>query len=450
MSELLLDDSTTDLLTSWAPPVATSAPAPSAAEASAFPPPPPEPESLEKAGLTADEVESLVLKTLLLSGASSGAAVANQVCLPRTLVGATLSQLRDELLVSIKTAAGMNDFIFQLSEAGFARARQHHQRSSYCGAAPVPLAVYDRAIRRQAISQTKLSLPQLQRALADMTLRPEFVSLIAQAINDGRGMFLYGSPGNGKTTIAERICEAFGQTIWIPRMIGVGGDMLRLYDPSCHHAVEPPQLAATRHDRRWVLIRRPTVVVGGELTLEQLDPRYSAASGISEAPVQMKAGGGVLVIDDFGRQRVSSTEILNRLIVPLEKQFDFLSLASGRQIQTPFELLFVLSTNLEPKQLVDEAFLRRIPYKIEVHNPTEDQFREVFRKEAQKLQYQVEPGALDYLIAEHYSDLSRPLRFCQPRDLMRQVKNYCEVLGRPKAVDRHTLDIAVRNYFVGI
>jgi hypothetical protein len=190
--------------------------------------------------------------------------------------------------------------------------------------------------------------------------------------------------------------------------------------------------------------------VGGELTLEQLDTSYNAATGISEAPVHLKANGGALVIDDFGRQRVSSTDILNRLIVPLEKQFDFLNLASGRQIQVPFDMLFVLSTNLEPRELVDEAFLRRIPYKIEVADPTEDEFRSLFAILAQKAGYSCPVAVIDYLIDTHYRKTNRPLRFCQPRDLLRQIKNYCAVHHLPLEIDRECMDVAVENYFAAI
>jgi hypothetical protein len=412
-----------------------------------FPDAPPEPQSLAEAGLNEGDVEALVLKTLLQLGNSTGSEVAQEICLSRSLTSETLSRLRDELLIAIKTSSGVNDFVYQLTEAGAARAKQHATRCNYVGAAPVPLAVYADATRRQSIQNTRLKIQQLQAALADLTLRTEFVQQIAQAIHDGRGLFLYGDPGNGKTTIAERIVGAFGQHLWIPRMVTIGGDLLRLFDATCHQPADAAHLAITKYDRRWVLIERPTVVVGGELTLEQLDARYHATAGISEAPVQMKANGGALLIDDFGRQRVSSTEILNRLIVPLEKQIDYLNLASGRQIQVPFDLLFILSTNLEPRQLVDEAFLRRIPYKIRVADPNEQEFRGLLEHLAKDKGFAVDIAAVDHLLDTHYRKLNRPLRFCQPRDLLRQMKNFCEVLERPHQVSRESIDAAVMNYF---
>lgn len=424
--------------------------APPATPGPALPPPPPEPASFVAAGVSDGEVEALVLKTLLHRGDSSGSQVASHVCLPRRLVGEVLDRLRDELLVAIKSSAGIHDYLYQLSDAGFQRARRHAEQCNYTGAAPVPLATYVRAIQRQSLQAASLPLAKLTESLGNLTLTPEFISQVAQAINDGRGMFLYGSPGNGKTTLAEQICDAFGQHLWIPRMVGIGGDLLRLFDPSCHEEVAAPQLEGVAYDRRWVLIRRPTVVVGGELTLEQLDARYDQASGISEAPVQMKANGGALLIDDFGRQRVSSAEILNRLIVPLEKQFDFLHLASGRQVQTPFDLLFILSTNLEPRELVDEAFLRRIAYKIEVHNPSEEQFRGLFLSQAEQMGYGLRQETLDGFLQEQYASAGREMRFCHPRDLLRQVKNYCEVHELPREVTPKALAVAVKNYFAGL
>ncbi len=408
---------------------------------------PPEPQGLDHAGVSASEMESMLLKALLHLGASSGAALADSVCLPSSLVREALSQLRDELLIGIKSAAGLHDYVYQLTELGHARAKQHRERCSFVGAAPVPMAVYWRAMQRQSIQQCGLSLAAMQQALADLAIKPNLVSRLCQAVNDGGGMFLFGKPGNGKTTVAERLCDAFGQHIWIPQMVSVGGDLIRVFDPACHQRVETPGLATQRYDRRWVLVRRPTVVVGGELTLEQLETNYQAAQGINEAPIQMKATGGALVIDDFGRQRAGCDAILNRLIVPLEKGFDYLSLASGRQVRTPFDTLFILSTNLEPRDLVDEAFLRRIPYKIEVRGPDEVEFRELFDRMASAAGFEVAPGAVDWLLETAYRTAARELRYCHPRDLLRQVRTYCTVHDLPRQVSEQTLGVAIENYF---
>ena len=416
----------------------------------AYPTPPPEPGSLLEAGLSEGYVDALLLKCLLHSVNATAGDIATRSRLSRAIVGESLNRLRDDLMVTIKGQVGAGDYVYQLTEAGHAAGRRHAEHANYADAAPVPLAAYEHAIRAQAIGQSRVTIQSLRAAFGELTMGDEMLSLLAQAVADGKGLFLYGSPGNGKTTIAEHLCAAFGRYLWIPRAISVGSDVVRLFDESCHEPALAGELKNVRYDRRWVLIKRPTVVVGGELTLEGLDPSYNAASGVSEAPVQLKANGGVLVIDDFGRQRVSPTELLNRLIVPLEKQHDYLSLASGRQVRVPFELLCALSTNLEPQELVDEAFLRRIPYKVEVVDPTTQQFRELFSYYAGKLQIELPDGAVDRLLAAHYQPRQRPLRFCHPRDLLRQAKNYCRVHDKPARADDESLGAAVANYFAGI
>jgi hypothetical protein len=411
---------------------------------------PPEPTTLLETGISRAELESLVLKILLQRGAGAGTMITEIACVSRSIVSDLLDKLRTELLVTIKASSGIQDFVYQLTEAGFKRAQQHASRCNFVGPAPVQFDEYVASIYRQSLQRAPFTLGQLRRAMASLVLQPSLVSQIAQALNDGRGLFLYGSPGNGKTSIAERVCSAFGQCVWIPQIVTIHGELMRIYDPSCHEAVKSPQLDAFKYDRRWVLIRRPTIVVGGELTMDYLETRFNTAAGIAEAPVQLKSNCGTLVIDDFGRQRVSSTDILNRLIVPLEKHYDFLYLASGRQIQVPFDELLVLSTNLEPRELLDEAFLRRIPYKVEVGDPTEVQFRELVKAQAAQVGFEVEPGAIDHLIEQHYRRAHRPYRFCHPRDLLRQIKNFCEVHGQPKRLTPDNFDLAVQNYFAGL
>ena len=411
---------------------------------------PPEPSSLLESGLPKSELESLVLKILLQRGACTGNVIGEVACMPRSIVAETLDRIRNELLVTIKSSSGIQDYVYQLTEAGFKRAQQYAARCNFVGPAPVVFDDYVASIYRQSLQRAPFTLNQLSRALASMVLQPSLISQIGQALNDGRGLFLYGAPGNGKTSIAERVCSAFGQCVWIPQIVTIHGELMRIYDPSCHEIVKSPQVDALKYDRRWVLIRRPTIVVGGELTLEYLETRFNTSAGIAEAPVQLKANCGTLVIDDFGRQRVSSTEILNRLIVPLEKHYDFLYLASGRQIQVPFDELLVLSTNLEPRELLDEAFLRRIPYKIEIGDPTEVQFRELVKAQATSLAFEIEAGAIDHLIEQHYRRAHRPYRFCHPRDLLRQVKNFCEVHGHQKRLTPDAFDLAVQNYFAGL
>ena len=244
---------------------------------------------------------------------------------------------------------------------------------------------------------------------------------------------------------------AFGKYIWIPRAISVDGEIIRLFDPVNHVAAPVEEshglIDQRKIDRRWIRIRRPTIVAGGELTMEALEVSPNATTGINEAPLQLKSNCGILVIDDFGRQRIRIDELLNRWIVPLEKRYDFLNLPNGKKVNVPFDQLIVFSTNLEPRDLVDEAFLRRIPYKIEIVDPTEVEFRYLFEVMAEKLGFAFDPSPVDYLIEEHYHKAKRPLRFCQPRDLLLQVRNYCVYFDRPLEMTNEYFDRAVENYF---
>ncbi len=265
------------------------------------------------------------------------------------------------------------------------------------------------------------------------------------------GCFYIGAPGNGKTSIAERVTKAFGQYLWIPRAIGVDGEIIRLYDPSNHEEAPLDSRGGLidnrKIDKRWIRIRRPTIVVGGELTMDNLEVTLNTATGISEAPMQLKSNCGTLVIDDFGRQRMSTDELLNRWIVPLEKRYDYLNLASGKKIQVPFDQLIIFSTNLEPKDLVDDAFLRRIPYKIEVVDPTEDEFRSLFEMMCPKLGFEYRSEPIDYVVTQHYKQSQRPFRCCQPRDLLLQVRNFCLFHNLPLELTNEYFDFAVENYF---
>jgi predicted ATPase with chaperone activity len=263
-------------------------------------------------------------------------------------------------------------------------------------------------------------------------------------------MFLYGAPGNGKSTLARAITLCFGQEIWIPRAITEDGQIIKLFDASCHRPVTETSSGVFKlreYDHRWVRIRRPTVVVGGELTMDGLELRHDPTSNVSEAPLQMKSNGGCLVIDDFGRQRIEPAELLNRWIVPLEEGHDFLTLPTGKKIQVPFEQLIIFSTNLEPRELVDEAFLRRIPYKIELADPTEDEFRDLFRLYAEKFGCPYHADVVEELIERHYRRRGHALRRCHPRDLLKQVRSFCRYKNLPFEMRLDYLDAVLQSYF---
>lgn len=410
-----------------------------------------EPETFLDAQLTESQVEGLILKFLLSRGDASGRDIADQVKLPFRPVEELLRQMKSDQLIGHRGAAPMNDYVFQLSELGRERARRLSEICTYYGAAPVALEDYIASVAAQSLVNQHPTKEDLADAFSDLLISPRMMARLGPAINSGRGLFLYGAPGNGKTSIAERVTRAFGEYIWVPRAIGVDGDIIRLYDP-CNHELAPEEeqtglLDKRKIDKRWIRIRRPTIVVGGELTMDNLEVSISIGTGISEAPLQLKSNCGTLVIDDFGRQRMSTDELLNRWIVPLEKRYDYLNLPGGKKIQVPFDQLIIFSTNLEPKDLVDDAFLRRIPYKIEVVDPEFEEFQNLFNLVAPKMGVEFRPDVFEYLVERHYRRTGRPMRCCHPRDLLLQVVNFCNFNGITPEMTNETMDFAVENYF---
>jgi len=412
---------------------------------------PMEPNSFREAGLTDSEVESLVLKYLLARGDATGREIASQVRLPFVLIDELLRTMKNEQLVVHRGAAPMNDYQYQSTDLGRERGRRFSSRCTYFGAAPVALDDYVNSVKEQSLTQQQPTQEDLHRAFSDLLLNERMLTRLGPAMNSGRGLFLFGSPGNGKTSIAERVTRAFGRHVWIPRAIGVEGEIIRLFDPSNHE--EAPLEAneglidQRKIDKRWVRVRRPTIIAGGELTMSALEVTLNTSTGISEAPLQLKSNCGTLVIDDFGRQRMSIDELLNRWILPLEKRFDFLNLPNGKKITVPFDQLIVFSTNLEPRELVDEAFLRRIPYKIEVVDPTEEEFRELFKMMAPRLGFDYMEEPIDYLIETYYHKTGRSFRCCHPRDLLLQVRSLCAYRNRAAELSNEFFDMAVDNYF---
>jgi predicted ATPase with chaperone activity len=414
---------------------------------------PAEPQSLEQTGISIIVIETLILKYLLQIGSTSGRDIAQHLCLPFGVLEDVLLALRSRQVLVHQGQAAVGDYCYALTEQGNGRARAAMQACSYVGPVPVPLDEYVMSVDAQTIRAEPARREQLLAAFRGISIESELLDQLGPAVNSGAGMFLYGAPGNGKTTLAKRITNCFGQHIWIPRTLTEDGQFIKLFDAACHDAVEEAEgsIIKTAHaDRRWVKIRRPTVVVGGELTMDNLEIRHDARSNVSEASIQLKSNCGCLLIDDFGRQRIDATDLLNRWIVPLECRHDFLTLATGKKIQVPFEQLIIFSTNLEPMDLADEAFLRRIPYKIEVKNPSVTEFARLFEAACRTFGCKFFPEAVHYLIETHYSPFGRPLRRCHTRDLLAQIKNYCVYYGRPMELRPDYLDRVVRSYFTSL
>lgn len=412
---------------------------------------PMEPQSLSEGGVNETLLEAIVYRFLLSVGEATGREVADQVKLPFLMVQPVLNRIKMEQNVAYKSATSANDYVYVLTEQGRHIAHGHQRICSYFGACPVPLEKYLESVRLQSLEGQYPKRRDLEEAFGDLLINPAMFEKLGPAIASGKGMFLFGYPGNGKTSIAERVTKAFGRYIWVPRAIEISGEVMRFWDPTSHTS-EMPEVShglfdSSGFDKRWVRIRRPTIIAGGELTMEMLEVQINHDTNVIEAPLQLKSNCGTLVIDDFGRQKMRVDELLNRWIVPLEKRYDFLNLASGKKIQVPFDQMVVFSTNLEPKDLVDDAFLRRIPYKIEAENPAEDDFRRLFKLMCGVVGVPYRPAAIDYLIATHYLPSGRPMRMCHPRDLLLQVKHYCLYHDLPIELEEKYLDYACQNYF---
>ncbi len=422
--------------------------------------PPPEPRSVEDTGINLAFLADLVLKVMYTRGFLMGHEIADAVRLPFSgIVDRALDHLRREHLAEVRGSGGFGESSYQyvISDEGRSRARETMEKSQYVGPAPVTLEAYTKMANAQSIKGFTITEEQMKRGFAHLVLNEHILSLLGPAINSGKSVFLFGEAGNGKTVIADAIGAMLPGAIFVPYAINVDGHVIKVFD-ELHHRVVPekedddddaPGLRrGERYDKRWVLIRRPMITVGGELALESLDLSYDDTVKFYEAPYQLKANGGVFLIDDFGRQQMSPHALLNRWIVPLEKRIDFLTLATGRKIDVPFDTLVIFSTNLNPEQLVDEAFLRRIRYKINVPDPTWEDFREIFKRicNAKGVQYSEE--GLRHLVMEHYIKPKRKPRAVHPRDIIDELTDIARFRNVPPVMSKELLDLACSTYFI--
>lgn len=411
-----------------------------------------EPSSVEETGLEISFISDLILKTIYFNSMTTAQAIADTLCLPFfNVVDRALTLLKREELIEVIGSNGFGELAYQylVTPKGSARAHDVIARSSYVGPAPVTIELYREVVRSQAIGNVKVTPADVRRATADLIVAEEILDTLGQAVTTGRSLFLYGEPGNGKTVLAERVTELLGGTVLIPHAVHVDGQIIKVLDLHNHIPVALPG-SKSELDRRWVTCKRPYIVVGGELVLQSLDLVWDSANKFYEAPFQMKANGGMFMIDDFGRQQVRPSELLNRWIVPLEKRLDYLTLHTGKKIEIPFDEIIVFSTNLSPTDLVDEAFLRRIQSKVKIDNPTLDQYREIFKRQCDALSVPFDQNGLVYLLREYYVKPKRELRACHPRDILRTLTGIARYLDRPAILSTDLIDRACKTYFVDL
>jgi predicted ATPase with chaperone activity len=414
---------------------------------------PPEPQTIEQTGLTLGFLADLALKTLYLRGQMSMADLAGALGLGiQGVTDKIMDFLKTERLVEIRGGAGLSSASYQfvIVERGSQKAQEALARSQYVGKAPVPLATYVAAVQRQSISNIHVTPEDLARAFAHMVIPRETLAQLGPAVNSGKSIFLFGPPGNGKTTIGEVLVSLMRGEVVLPYAVEIDQQVIKIFDQVYHRPVmEQAASDRLRFDHRWIISKRPIVMTGGELTLETLDLIYDETSKFYEAPFQMKANGGIFMVDDFGRQRVSPKDLLNRWIVPLEKRVDYLTLHTGKKIEIPFDMLIIFSTNLDPADLVDEAFLRRIRYKIGIEAPTVAQYEEIFKRMCARKNIEYRAESMSQILAI-YRTKNIGLRSCHPRDIIEQLIDTARFLGQPPALTSQLVEMACESYFVSL
>ena len=413
---------------------------------------PPIPFTIQDLNIQKSFIEDMVIRTLYFRGNVTGGQVALALRVPfYGLLSVVMEQLRAQELIDINGQVGLGDagYQFTLTPKGQTRAHDALEKTGYNGPMPVSYNDLLASIRAQTIKSLVVTRQSIKRAFADLIISDSMFYQIGPAVNSASSIFFFGAAGNGKTSIAERITRLMGDSIFVPYACEADGQIIKIFDPINHTPLDDLEdTQSIDYDARWVRIKRPVVVVGGELTMQSLDLIYNDNSKTYEAPFQMKANGGIFLIDDFGRQMMRPMELLNRWIVPLEKRYDYLTLITGKKLEVPFDQLIVFSTNLDPADLADEAFLRRIKYKINIIDPSEEQFRNIFQLVCKGKKVPYDDKGIDYLIKRWYVPFKRPFRSCQPRDLLDQMAAMAKYMMEPCSLTPDLIDSACSTYFI--
>ena len=423
------------------------------------------PTTWEETGLDLPFLFESVLRTIFARGRMAASALADEMCLPFQVLNPVLQGMRRQMLIDIVGQQGNSgdaSFVYEVKPPkGTAALQDALDKTTYVGPAPVPFADYAESVLAQTVKKIVVTRRSVRKAFEDLIISESAFNEIGPAINSAQSVFFFGFPGNGKTSIAERITRLMGDHIYIPYAVVANGQIIKVYDPILHTAAKEVEemggpaggvdtilKKGTAYDKRYIKIKRPTIVVGGELSLVMLDLRFNTVGKFYEAPLQMKANGGIFMIDDFGRQQMRPMDLLNRWIVPLEKKYDYLSTTTGTKIEVPFDVILIFSTNLDPTQLADEAFLRRIKFKIEVRDPDEAQYRNIWELVCKGRRVDHDPSGVDYLINKWYKPHARPFRMCQPRDILDQMISIAKYNMERVNFSPDLIDAACATYFI--
>ena len=422
--------------------------------------PPPVPKNIGETGLETNFLLNCLLRTMYISALQTIPELSEQIKLTRAVIEELLNFAKKESLVEIRGPSGKNSNImrYALTNAGKERASEALRRCEYIGPVPIPLEVFQTQAQKQTITNEVIGIEKLKKALSHLVLSQDLVRKLGPAANSGRAVLIYGSAGNGKTSIAEAIINAFEQPVYIPYCIEADGQIIKIYDPSVHMPFpisadgdgysNPIFLPHLEHDPRWVRCKRPYIITGGELTLEMLDLEFDVHSKYYEAPLQMKAIGGIFVIDDFGRQRVRPHELLNRWIFPMERKIDYLTLHTGKKFALLFDQLVIFATNFPPEELMDPAQLRRVHYKMKINPPTEEEYKEIFHRICDSYGLDFSDDIMNYLLESFYLKHKVPFAGFHPKFIAEHVIAACNYLGTTPQITQELLTDSLENMVI--